>query len=781
MRRLAAIAACATLAYALIPASAGAATRLPSGRSKIRSDLAQKMAAKPSADLDVIVSFTGGSSHAQANAARAAAGPFSTTYEYKTIPAVAARLTSSQIETLARRPETLAIQPDVHMSFAMSSARAAFGSDKAQTDFGVDGNNEGGSCPTARAYCPDDVVVAVLDTGVDQNHVDLDGGKVLAARECTDGNCYVLSNYSGTHGTHVASIIAGEGDGNPANRGVAPGAGLVSVKVGSQYGANDVGVDAGIEWVLANRAAYGIDLVNMSIASTPPSDGTDVTSRLTNELAAAGMTPFVAAGNGGPGASTIGAPGTAKFATTVGAMADPQASDVGIPQGFDLAYFSSRGPTADGRIKPDIAAAGVDITAADAATIDNNYSETGYASHSGTSQAAPFAAGVAALMLDANPALVSSGSACPSTDTSTDCLDGVYDATMSVPLKDTITSTAVDWGPPGPDNEYGYGRLDAYAAVDAASPATGTGGPATPTHAFVQGNLAGTGQVATHTFSVTGTDYPIALTMVMPGWTSATTPDFDLTLLDPNGTQVASSFYRDQRQETVGYQPTMTGTYTARVTSVSGAGDYWIDESFSGAAPAPAPAPPSPPPAPTGVSATAVSTSQINVAWSDVAGEDGYRVSRATASTGPWTDIASLGPNATSYQDTGLTSGTTYYYRVSSYNSGGSSPSTVVSAKTISDTTPPSTPTSVKATGGKGKISLSWAASKDTGGSGLAGYKVFRATSSNGTYTQIATTTALSYTDTAVTKATTYYYYVVAYDGAGNCSAKSTTVSAKSS
>jgi subtilase family protein/fibronectin type III domain protein len=481
---------------------------------------------------------------------------------------------------------------------------------------------------------------------------------------------------------------------------------------------------------------------------------------------------------------------------TVGAMADPQASDWDTPLGFDLASFSGRGPTSDGRIKPDIVAPGVDITAADAAATENGYSHTGYASHSGTSQSAPFTAGVEALMLDANPSMVSTGTACPTSDGTMDCLDGVYDATMQVPLMAALRASAVDWGPAGPDNDYGYGRLDAYAAVDTVSSLSGSGGPAVPTHSYVEGALAGTGATATHALAVTGTNYPISVTFVMPTWTSATTPNFDIALLDPSGAQVATSFYKDKRQETIGYQPATTGTYTLLVTSMGGSGPYWFDASFSGAAapgPTPTPTPtaaptpttsPSPtatpPPPPAGVTATAASLTQINVAWSDCVGETGYQVERALASAGPWSTVATLATNVNSYADKNLQSGTTYYYRVSSFNTAGNSaPSSTASAKTMSDTKAPTTPSGVKATGGKGKVSLTWSASTDTGGSGLAGYKVYRSTSSSGTYTQVATTTTTSYTDTAVAARSTYYYYVIAYDGSGNNSAKSATVNAK--
>lgn len=101
-------------------------------------------------------------------------------------------------------------------------------------------------------------------------------------------------------------------------------------------------------------------------------------------------------------------------------------------------------------------------------------------------------------------------------------------------------------------------------------------------------------------------------------------------------------------------------------------------------------------------------------------------------------------------------------------------------AGTGADTAPPSTPANVKAASGVAKrsITLSWAASTDTGGSGLAGYEVFRAASASGPFTMVTTTTSTSYTNGSLTRFRTYWYYVRAYDRAGNFSPISNTVSA---
>ncbi|MDQ4124905.1 MAG: S8 family serine peptidase [Actinomycetota bacterium] len=730
--------------------------------------------------VGVIAVFSEGSSARKVDEVRAALGPFETTYEYRTISALSAEMTLDQVRALARRPDVVHVQEDAAVELAIDTAKAAAGADRAALDFSVDGNNEQSpTCPGLRQYCKDDVVIAVLDSGIDTAHVDLDNGKVIGGTDCSTGTCMdgPWMADSNDHGTHVSSIAAGEGDGNPSMTGVAPGAALVSVKVGSS-GASVSALDASLEWVQANRSVYGIEIVNMSLNGNIASDGTDTTSRLVNRLAAVGVTTFSSMGNGKPEPGSVGFPATAKYGFGIGNMADPIAGG-GTGWGNALWWLSKRGPTLDGRVKPEVVTYGVDIAAADANTTN------GYKTSSGTSMASPFAAGVAALMLDANPGLVPSGTACAADDVLADCADGVVDASMSVPVRDLMMQTAQDWAGPGLDNETGAGRLDAYAAVDAASALTGTTPPAVPTHAFHAGTVA-SGGTALHTFSVTDASVAIAATVIaVDRPAGATSPDLNLELLSPAGERLAyAAAEANMRQETVSALPTTTGTYTVRVISATGSGTYWLDLSYGGSSPAPTPTPsPSPTPAaPSGLTATAVSgsTSQIDLQWTDVADETGYKVERSPDGVAGWTQVAAPAADVVAYRDSGLAAATTYYYRVIASGSGGdSAPSNVASAKTnAGDTTAPTTPTSLKASSGKGKISLTWKASTDSGGSGLAGYKVFRSTTSTGTFTHIGTTTTTGYTD-LVSKGITYWYYVVAYDKAGNHSAPSSKVSGK--
>ncbi|MDQ3986403.1 MAG: S8 family serine peptidase [Actinomycetota bacterium] len=765
----------ATLFPASGAASAGPITRLDADGNKIFDDLDRRIRGESSnARVEVVALFSEGRSSAEVAEAKRAIGPFKVIREYDLLSGVAAEMTVGQVRALAARPDTLQVQHNSRVDFQMDTARASYGVEKAITDFGHDGNNESGACPGVRNYCKDDVVVAVIDGGADYTHPDLDGGKVIGGINCSTGVCDPIYSYfdASGHGTASSGVIAGEGDVSPQHRGVAPGAGLVAVKVGSS-GTTVSALDAALEWVIANRTVYGIEVVNMSLSGGSASDGTESSSRLTNRAAAAGILPVSAAGNGGPDPGTVGFPGSAKYSLTVGGMSEPRDSEGSFPPGFSLYMGSSRGPTADGRIKPDVLGPATDVT--------TTYPGGGYRLTGGTSLASPFVAGVAALALDGNPSLVPSGTACATGDTTIECADGVIDSSMDMRLKDAITSTAVDWGATGPDNEYGYGRVDAHAVIARVTGQTGSGSPSNPAHSFFSGTL-GAGAVAEHAMSVSRLDFPVAATMIIVGRAKdATTPDFNLELVDPLGNVVATGRTEyNLRQEEVGFVPTTTGTYKVRIRAISGSGAYWADVSYPGDQGAPAPPPVLPPAAPGALTARTVSSTQIDLSWGDVADESGYRVQRSPNGVDSWTQIGSVGAGVTTFSNSGLSPSTTYHYRVVAYNSAGDSvPSNVASATTAADTTAPTTPTNLKATSGKLKVSLTWTGSTDSGGSGLAGYKVYRATTSTGTYTQIATTTTTSYTDTAVSKGKTYWYYVNAYDRANNHSAASNKVSGK--
>jgi subtilisin family serine protease len=228
--------------------------------------------------------------------------------------------------------------------------------------------------------------VAVLDSGIDETHPDL-ADAVVAAKDFTGGTTGVKDGLG--HGTHVASIITGSGAAAGGKYvGVAPDAKLLIGKVLNDFGfGSESDIIAGMEWAVAEHAP----VVNLSLGDFFAGDGTGVMDQAVDRLTAETGTLFVApAGNRGPDAQSVGSPGSADGALTVGAVDDAD----------DLADFSSRGPRW-GRfaVKPDLTAPGVNILAARAEgttlgeSVDQYYTEM-----SGTSMAAPHVAGAAAIL-----------------------------------------------------------------------------------------------------------------------------------------------------------------------------------------------------------------------------------------------------------------------------------------------------------------------------------------------------------------------------------------------
>ncbi|WP_307671514.1 S8 family peptidase [Streptomyces sp. V2I9] len=236
------------------------------------------------------------------------------------------------------------------------------------------------------------VKIAVLDTGTDTTHPDLKG-QILAEKNFSAAKD--TKDRVG-HGTHVASIAAGTGAKSGGKfKGVAPDAKLLAGKVLDDEGyGDDSGILAGMEWAVAQ----GADIVNLSLGG-PDTPEVDPLEAAVDKLSAEkGVLFAIAAGNEGSGAGTVGSPGSATAALTVGAVDD---KDV-------LAEFSSRGPRiGDGAIKPDVTAPGVDTTAAipPGSLIAREVGEkpAGYATISGTSMATPHVAGAAALLKQQHP------------------------------------------------------------------------------------------------------------------------------------------------------------------------------------------------------------------------------------------------------------------------------------------------------------------------------------------------------------------------------------------
>ncbi|MGV9703090.1 S8 family serine peptidase [Streptomyces sp. NPDC003483] len=334
------------------------------------------------------------------------------------------------------------------------------------------------------------VDVAVLDTGIDAAHPDF-AGRIAASESFVPGQD--VTDRHG-HGTHVASTVAGTGAASDGKeKGVAPGASLHIGKVLNNEGSGqDSWILAGMEWAARDQHAK---IVSMSLGGDP-TDGTDPLSQAVNRLSEeTGALFVIAAGNSGPEAYSIGAPGAADAALTVGAVNGP---GKGVDQ---LAEFSSRGPrVGDNAVKPDLTAPGVDILAARSQYAPEG--EGAYQTMSGTSMATPHVAGAAALLAEKHP------------DWS------------GRQLKDALVSTTASTRQSSP-YQGGSGRLDIAAAVKATVVASGS--------AFAQVHYPYPPEQTVRK-DVTYTNFAAEPVTLDLGLVAANIPDGLFTLTDPRPT-----------------------------------------------------------------------------------------------------------------------------------------------------------------------------------------------------------------------------------------------------
>ncbi len=294
------------------------------------------------------------------------------------------------------------------------------------------------------------VVVANVDTGVDYTHPALASqyrGNAGGAGFVHDYNWWDPTGVCGgvpcdnvEHGTHtMGTMVGGDGPGPlTPDIGVAPGAQWIAAKGCEDFGCSEQALLSSGQWILAPTDLNGEnpdpamrpDIVNNSWGGGP---GDTFYLETVQNWRAAGIIPVFAAGNPGPFCGEGGSPGDYLESFSVGAT---DINDV-------IADFSGRGPSAFGKVNPDVAAPGVDVT--------SSVPGGGYAVFSGTSMAAPHVAGTLALMLSAGTELIGdvSGATGSLAATAVDIID--------------LTCGGADDG--DPNNVYGEGRIDAFAAV----------------------------------------------------------------------------------------------------------------------------------------------------------------------------------------------------------------------------------------------------------------------------------------------------------------------------
>jgi serine protease AprX len=329
--------------------------------------------------------------------------------QFATISAFLAEVPDTCLGALAAHPDVSSISIDRQVRGALQpTVRATVGAAWVAERLGFDGTGVG---------------VAIVDSGVAAWHDDLGNNRVVHFADFVNGQQQPYDDYG--HGTHVAGIIAGNGqDAGGSRRGIAPGAHLIVLKALDANGDGNVSrVIAAIDYAVRNRAAYNIRILNLSVAAgVYESYNSDPLTQAARRAVDAGIVVITAAGNLGRDASGaiqyggITAPGNAPWVLTVGASNDRGTVDRADDT---VASFSSRGPgLIDGSLKPDLVAPGVGIESlADASSFLYQASPAArrwgvsrsgqepYLALSGTSMAAPIVAGTVALMLNANSAL----------------------------------------------------------------------------------------------------------------------------------------------------------------------------------------------------------------------------------------------------------------------------------------------------------------------------------------------------------------------------------------
>lgn len=289
------------------------------------------------------------------------------------------------------------------------------------------------------------ITIAVVDTGIDPHDDLLNPSNRIVAFQDFVGNRAEPYDDNG-HGTHCAGDAAGNGFRSGGQyAGPAPEANLVGVKVLNKKGAGSLSdVIAGIQWCIDHKDTYEIQIISLSLGSQAvvPAEE-DPVVHIVERAWEAGIFVCVAAGNEGPRSGTIASPGISPVVLTVGAMDDNDNSD---RSDDEVADFSSRGPTIDHLVKPDLLAPGVNIVSLrvpgsylDKLAKANRVGEH-YIAMSGTSMATPIAAGIAALILQK------------------------YKGLAPAEVKRLLTAGAEDWSLP--ENVQGHGYADASNSIE---------------------------------------------------------------------------------------------------------------------------------------------------------------------------------------------------------------------------------------------------------------------------------------------------------------------------
>ncbi|MCW2671850.1 MAG: peptidase and in kexin sedolisin [Frankiales bacterium] len=392
VRSLLGLATVLALAGGTLAATGASAAAAPAGLDRGLSTSGHR-------SVSVVVSGKDGADGLVTAAVRAAGGT-----HVRALPIVhgaAAAVPADHLAALARAAGVSAVTANRQITLAgngwdasVSASPYAWTSQAANT-WAQTGNKGGG------------IGVAVLDTGV-SDVGDLTG-RVMHGPDFSGENNNTVDSFG--HGTVMAGIIGGTGLANGVDHpltGVAPAANIIAVKAAGRNGATDVStILTAMTWIGAFKDTYNIRVLNLSWGVPSTQDPLiDPLNYAVERLWGMGVTVIAAAGNSGPNAGTILKPGDDPLVVTVGAYDDKGDSNT---LNDTIPAWSSQGPTAQGRMKPDLVAPGRTIVATrspgSAIELANPQALVGsaYIKGSGTSEATAVTSGAAALLLAAHP------------------------------------------------------------------------------------------------------------------------------------------------------------------------------------------------------------------------------------------------------------------------------------------------------------------------------------------------------------------------------------------
>lgn len=366
----------------------------------------------------------------------------------------------------------------------------------------------------------------------------LSGGKIIGWKDFVNPKSTSAYDDLG-RGTHVASIAAGTGTGDPGiQTGVAPGAALVGIKVCStNTNCSYQNIIEAMDWVIQNKGTYGIDIMNLSLGAPGAADS-QFCSRA-GSAASNGILTVVAAGNtpGGANYDSLNRFAKCPGVLSVANVADPYEG------GWYLNPTSNRGTGSEG---PSLAAPGTSIRAAKA----NSTNE--YITYTGTSMAAPMISGLTALMLEASNGSVN------------------FDYKIE------------DYGMDGYDKVYGNGLILGHSTIKAAAGSSSGSFDNYRKHFRAQGNIAA-GTIDIYQINVTDIEAFFATTLIINNEDGA---DLDLFIWSPGVQPIQNGELRLDLakygssgllpQENISFKPSVKGTYSIGVIAYSTA-TYAID------------------------------------------------------------------------------------------------------------------------------------------------------------------------------------------------------------